>query len=125
MVDRRENYKFDLGVKGLRRGTARVKCLSQEHIMWTQPGSTLFFCSLSESIILPENTTKWPLPELETQKDKKFKPKYDVYLRKTSAPVKPLSGNRDAMASNSSSWVSPVSSGGFSSSFGKQSASAK
>ena len=72
MVDRRENYKFDLGVKGLRRGTARVKCLSQEHTMWTQPGSTLFFCSLSESIILPENTTKWPLPELETQKDKKI-----------------------------------------------------
>ena len=57
-------------------------------------------------------------------KIKKFKPKY-VYLRKTSAPVKPLSGNRDAMASNSSSWVSPVSSGGLSSSFGKQSSSVK
>ena len=46
MVDRRENYKFDLGVKGLRRGTARVKCLSQEHAMWTQPGSTHYFLIL-------------------------------------------------------------------------------
>ena len=43
MVDRRENYKFDLGVKGLRSSTVRVKRLSQEHTMGTQPGSTHYF----------------------------------------------------------------------------------
>ena len=53
MVDRRENYKFDLGVKGLRSSTARVKCLSQEHTMWTQPGSTLFFNLDSRDILDP------------------------------------------------------------------------
>ena len=53
MVDSKENYKFDLRDKGLRGGTARVKCLSQEHTMWTQPGSTLFFHLDSRGILDP------------------------------------------------------------------------